>query len=475
MSQTERKPNLIDIEQGEYELQPDPAEAMPMLGQDEHAPTWFARAYQGADTSDLALRYRQRLETQQQELAAMTAAQERYRRHMEERFQTAKRMAERDRELSASGQPGHELPPARKPIASKVADEGGFRYAHWEDNTRPKAEKPAPRQAAPQQAMPQAVRTQAARPQARKPGRSRSKIVAGIAFACLLGGSVGFLSAHPALFNETYARIADGAKSGFDALTAVPQVAMTDVDEKVAVPETVLTKKPVKAPRLQVADVSGALNDPIPLGLTAIPASPDEPIALKITGLPERAYLTQGTEVAKGQWLVKPQQIQSVQIVVPQSATPEIDLSVAPVAEKTGEPAAPAQSMTVALDKGDLTVVPVSAAPEGTVQAQIPEAIPVPKSLEINEAQGLMGKGDALLKTGDLVSARQFYLRAHGQGLAEAAYGIGQTYDPLVYKALNVRGLEPDKAKAEEWYGRAAQAGSAAATAALAKLAAQTP
>ncbi len=445
----------IDLDQDAYELHQEPG-TMPE-GADED-PSWFARTYPGPDSGELVRRYRERLETEHLQRDAAAAAQARYRARIEERFQQAKRMAERERDLVGSTQPGHEQPPTRKPIASRANEEPQNRYVFWEEKVKAKSADDAPK----------------AKARARKPRVSKSKIVTGFAVACLVGGSLGFVSAHPGLVSSVWTNTSLSAQSAYAALSAMPQMGTSEVDEAVTVPATILTKKSIKTARVEVADVSGALNNPIPLALSAIPASPDQPIALRITGVPAKAYLTQGTKVSEGQWIVKPQEIDGVGIVVPNSDTAQIDLSIIPVEEKTGAPAAPTQSMTVALDQGDLKVVPVSAAPEGSEQPPLPGAIPPPETAISNEAQGLMTKGDALLKTGDLISARQFYLRAHDKGLVEAAFGIGQTYDPLLYKSLNVRGLQPDKAKAEEWYGKAAEAGSAAASAALAKLAAQS-
>jgi TPR repeat protein len=44
-----------------------------------------------------------------------------------------------------------------------------------------------------------------------------------------------------------------------------------------------------------------------------------------------------------------------------------------------------------------------------------------------------------------------------------AARKLGETFDPLVFQRLHVIGIEPDAARAQKWYQRAAELGSAAA------------
>ena len=88
------------------------------------------------------------------------------------------------------------------------------------------------------------------------------------------------------------------------------------------------------------------------------------------------------------------------------------------------------------------------------------------------EVTGLLGKGDMLMKTGDLIIARQFYSRAFQMGAAEGAMGVAKTYDPAVFAEMKVQGITPDAAKAAEWYEKAKAAGVTEAEAALTTLSA---
>jgi TPR repeat protein len=95
--------------------------------------------------------------------------------------------------------------------------------------------------------------------------------------------------------------------------------------------------------------------------------------------------------------------------------------------------------------------------------ADLPQAVPPPLENLRAEANSFLEKGDMLLKAGDIIAARQFYLQAHELQSTDGTYGVARTYDPKVFAQLNVRGLSPNPVKALEWYGKAAAAGHAAA------------
>jgi hypothetical protein len=196
-------------------------------------------------------------------------------------------------------------------------------------------------------------------------------------------------------------------------------------------------------------------------------------------GLPTDSYLTKGVEISKGNWLLKPADIAGVQLVVPQTDAPQFNVEVAAIEEKSGVLAAPVKAMTVEIDKPVVqtaeapalsgtvnlaaTIAPANSPPESAVQQPSGAAPQVVNP----EAVDFIAKGDGLLNSGDLASARQFYMRADELGDAHGAYGVGRTYDPSVFAELNVQGLLPDPEKAKQWYKKAAVGGVAAAKTAL--------
>ena len=227
---------------------------------------------------------------------------------------------------------------------------------------------------------------------------------------------------------------------------------------------------------IYVADASGALNSMIPLILRAEPGAEGQSLALRLSGLPEDAYLTAGTREAGNSWLLDPGQEQNVKLVVPKAGKPKFDVEVAAIETGTGELAAPVKELTVAIDEAKLVVEPANAPPEtAIVQGGIGSRQDLPAQGPADdaalaaapEAADLLRKGELLLKSGDLAAARQFYERAYAQGAAAGAMGAGRTYDPVVFADLNVQGIAPDPAKAMEWYKRAESQGLADAASAI--------
>lgn len=254
---------------------------------------------------------------------------------------------------------------------------------------------------------------------------------------------------------------------------------------------TVITKKSVPIATLVVADAAGQTNSYIPLSLHAEPAAANSDIMLKISGIPDGAYLTSGHRQEDRIWALSLDDLKDVKLVVPKAGEPRLDLAVAAFEPKTGELAAPVKTMTVALS--DVTIQPVSAPPPdqstsgtaGTSNVKsplpgamsAPEPIPPPQSISVAlqapeqpEVQKLILDGDEFLRNGDLKAARSAYEKAWSRGAAGAAYGMARSYDAVALSSLDIKKAKPDKAKALSWYQRAASAGNEDAAAAIVRL-----
>jgi len=82
----------------------------------------------------------------------------------------------------------------------------------------------------------------------------------------------------------------------------------------------------------------------------------------------------------------------------------------------------------------------------------------------------LLKRGQDFLANGDLAAARLLLRRAAEAGSAEAALALGTTFDPVTLQRLGAIGAVADPAQARQWYQRAAELGSSAASQQLAGL-----
>ena len=114
--------------------------------------------------------------------------------------------------------------------------------------------------------------------------------------------------------------------------------------------------------------------------------------------------------------------------------------------------------------------VPEVAPPVPVPSSQPAAAAAVTRQLDGEEIKSLLARGDALIASGDLASARLVLRRAAEAGNARAAFVLGSTYDPNVWHGS--QGFAADAALARLWYERARQFGSADAPLRLQQLAA---
>lgn len=77
------------------------------------------------------------------------------------------------------------------------------------------------------------------------------------------------------------------------------------------------------------------------------------------------------------------------------------------------------------------------------------------QSLSAEQIDRLLARGETLLRSGNIVSARMLFLHIAAAGDPRGAKAVGMTYDPEVYARLPVTGLTPDKAQAQTWYDKA--------------------
>ena len=120
----------------------------------------------------------------------------------------------------------------------------------------------------------------------------------------------------------------------------------------------------------------------------------------------------------------------------------------------------------------------VASAQAGAASVSGPQPTPAQGSitalrLDSQEITTLMDRGSAYFKRGDFASARLLFRRAAEAGSANAALMLGSTFDPLIIRQFSVIGIEPDVARASQWYEKAEELGSDAASQRLTNLKSQ--
>ena len=94
------------------------------------------------------------------------------------------------------------------------------------------------------------------------------------------------------------------------------------------------------------------------------------------------------------------------------------------------------------------------------VEEPVGERLPVAEGpalspLSQEQIDQLLARGEELLRSGDIASARLLFLHVAAAGDRRGAKAVGMTYDPNVYARLPVMGLTPDPEQAQLWYGKA--------------------
>ena len=114
------------------------------------------------------------------------------------------------------------------------------------------------------------------------------------------------------------------------------------------------------------------------------------------------------------------------------------------------------------------TAAPAPSAPQVAVLEAAPAPSTAGREAPLDAGVALMvRRGDELLATGDVVSARRFFEIGAQAGDAAALCGVAKTYDAEFLRLIGARGVSGDDAEALGWYRRAAAAGSAEAAARL--------
>lgn len=230
----------------------------------------------------------------------------------------------------------------------------------------------------------------------------------------------------------------------------------------------------------------------IPLGLT-IDADWEIPkqAMIVIRGMPAGMQLSEGRAFGPGVWVVPASELGNVKLRTPMAAkaggllsvslaTPDgASLDEARIMLVLPPSAAPATASPTPPASLNAAVPPSRAAPP--VSQGLPSPLPAagpraaimakPTAQERASLMMLVAKGEENLGLGNILVARQFFLRAAERGLPEAAIALAATYDAReLARMKTVAGVAPDVKLARRWYEHARVLGSTEAALRLRQL-----
>ena len=219
-----------------------------------------------------------------------------------------------------------------------------------------------------------------------------------------------------------------------------------------------------RAATLSAQERSGRTNDPLPLGIQVGAPFPGAIVA--INGLPAGARLTSGQRIAN-EWHVPASEVSGVSVIPPNGFVGQMQLAAelrdtdgaALVASSTRLSWTAAVSAAPPPPPAAAPPAAVAAAPVAPAAAPPPPQAEIVRNLDPKEISGLVKRGQDLLASGDILSARLLLLRGAEARDARSALLLGTTYDPALLRQLGANGPLVDVAQARNWYQKAREWG----------------
>jgi TPR repeat protein len=230
---------------------------------------------------------------------------------------------------------------------------------------------------------------------------------------------------------------------------------------------------PVQPARLVVEGHTAFANEPIPLGVSLNGGSGGE--MLTLVGLATGTKLTAGAPLGPTSWQLSARDIGKAYAYAPKDFVGVMDAAVdlrsprdrlmdsqfvrlewIQKKEALWEPKP--ELSKPALNKPEPTKPELNKPEPSKLEPTKPP--PAVYQLGPEEIATLIKRGEDFLKYGDVASARLSLRRAASAGNAQAALGLGATFDPAFLSERGILGFAPDVAQARAWYEKAAELGS---------------
>lgn len=219
------------------------------------------------------------------------------------------------------------------------------------------------------------------------------------------------------------------------------------------------SQRSLARPRLLVVNQTGTGNEPLALGVALADASGAETVT--VLGLENGFELSLGTSRGAGSWVLTASEVIQAFVGPPNGFAGSLRLTVQ------------LRSMAGQLLDSQVIGFEWSGAEQKPGQRLEPVQLvpPTARSRDPVDITVLIERGEALLRSGDIASARVLLRRAANEGSAQAAFELGTTFDPVFLRQLHAYGIDADAAQAQAWYLRASKLGSSQASRELKQLA----
>ena len=225
-----------------------------------------------------------------------------------------------------------------------------------------------------------------------------------------------------------------------------------------SIPTSTLSKAG-SVPRL-VVDVQKAFaNEPLSLGVSVDSATADE--SLMLAGLALGTRLSAGVPVSEASWQLAPRDLNGVYVYAPKDFVGIMNTAIDLLSANQ-------RLIESRAARLEWIAKSNSTPPMKQIESEAVNAPAVPPMNPENAA--LMEKGQVLMRSGDIASARLLFQRLANAGIADAALALAATYDPRYLAQHNLIGVAGDQTKAHNWYQRASELGSTAAGRILARI-----
>jgi len=216
-----------------------------------------------------------------------------------------------------------------------------------------------------------------------------------------------------------------------------------------------------------VSDITGPPGEELPIDVTMPPDNGELFRVVMIRGLPDGFKLTAGVSLDDS-WAISPGEVSRAALVAPQGYEGDFSMEVLFI-RGNGE-AREQHIVNVRIgpepetNTAGGTNAEVTASNEAAPQAKTP-------SIDPELQRTMFERATRMMRGGDISGARLILRYLADQGMAGAAFAMGQSFDPGFLQDIYVRGDDPsDTAEARAWYTRAAQMGNTDAEARLSAL-----